>query len=84
MVKSLYVFTVADFAFMGALILEQVIKDLIPRGLKHATKLILTGSRWVHSSCNQANINLIKTRSEVKIRSGIQLFYPTMSLLVLK
>ncbi|WAR09024.1 NOTUM-like protein [Mya arenaria] len=34
-----------EYAFMGSLILEQVIKDLIPRGLKHATKLILTGSR---------------------------------------
>ncbi|XP_045196487.1 palmitoleoyl-protein carboxylesterase notum1-like [Mercenaria mercenaria] len=33
-----------EFAFMGSLILEEVIKDLIPRGLKHATKLILTGS----------------------------------------
>ncbi|KAH3738687.1 hypothetical protein DPMN_045327 [Dreissena polymorpha] len=32
------------YAFMGSLILEQVIRDLIPRGLKKATKLILAGS----------------------------------------
>lgn len=36
---------IPDFAFMGSLIMEQVIKDLIPKGLKHASKLILTGSR---------------------------------------
>ncbi|KAL4233887.1 hypothetical protein ACF0H5_008560 [Mactra antiquata] len=33
-----------EFAFMGSLILEEVIKELIPKGLKHATKLILIGS----------------------------------------
>lgn len=40
-------FTVSDsdFAFMGSLILEEVIKKLMKKGLRKAKKLILTGSR---------------------------------------
>ncbi|CAH1799058.1 unnamed protein product [Owenia fusiformis] len=33
-----------DFSFMGSLIVEEVIKDLLPHGLQHAKKLLLTGS----------------------------------------
>ncbi|KAK3089800.1 hypothetical protein FSP39_006629 [Pinctada imbricata] len=33
-----------DFAFLGSYIVEEVIKELIPRGLKRARKLFLTGS----------------------------------------
>ncbi|KAK5650413.1 hypothetical protein RI129_001442 [Pyrocoelia pectoralis] len=32
------------FTFMGTLIVQQVIKDLVPLGLKNSTKLLLTGS----------------------------------------
>ncbi|KAM9304890.1 palmitoleoyl-protein carboxylesterase notum2-like [Gastrophryne carolinensis] len=33
-----------DFAFMGALIIQEVIRDLVPRGLKQAKTVILAGS----------------------------------------
>ncbi|XP_031334344.1 palmitoleoyl-protein carboxylesterase NOTUM-like isoform X2 [Photinus pyralis] len=32
------------FTFMGTLIVQQVVKDLVPLGLKNSTKLLLTGS----------------------------------------
>lgn len=34
-----------DFAFLGALIIKEVVKELLPRGLAEAQVLILTGSR---------------------------------------
>ncbi|GCB82878.1 hypothetical protein scyTo_0023499, partial [Scyliorhinus torazame] len=33
-----------DYAFMGSLILKEVIKDLVPKGIKLAKVVMLTGS----------------------------------------
>lgn len=34
-----------DFAFLGALIIKEVVKELLGKGLDQAEVLILTGSR---------------------------------------
>ncbi|XP_060589837.1 palmitoleoyl-protein carboxylesterase NOTUM-like isoform X2 [Ruditapes philippinarum] len=73
-----------EFAFMGSLILEEVIKDLIPRGLKHATKLILTGSSaggtGVLINLDRVANQMAKLAPEVEVRgiadSGWFLDYP--------
>jgi len=35
----------AHFSFMGAVVVRQVVKDLLPLGLHNASLLLLTGSR---------------------------------------
>jgi hypothetical protein len=35
------------YAFLGSYILEEVIKEIVPRGLRKAQRLILAGSRYV-------------------------------------
>jgi len=37
----------ADYTFMGSLIIREVIKDLIPKGIKQAKVVMLTGTRSV-------------------------------------
>lgn len=37
----------ADYTFMGSLIIREVIKDLIPKGIKQAKVVMLTGARSV-------------------------------------
>ena len=34
------------YAFLGSYILEEVIKEIVPRGLRKAQRLILAGSRY--------------------------------------
>lgn len=36
----------AEYTFMGSLIIREVIKDLIPKGIKQAKVVMLSGSRW--------------------------------------
>lgn len=37
----------AEYTFMGSLIIREVIKDLIPKGIKLAKVVMLSGTRWV-------------------------------------
>lgn len=37
----------AEYTFMGSLIIREVIKDLIPKGIKQAKVVMLSGTRWV-------------------------------------
>lgn len=37
----------AEYAFMGSLIIREVIKDLAPKGMKQAKVVMLSGSRCV-------------------------------------
>lgn len=37
----------AEYSFMGSLIIREVIKDLIPKGIKMAKVIMLAGTRWV-------------------------------------
>jgi len=36
-----------EYAFMGALIIQEVVKELVGKGLGTAKVLLLAGSRWV-------------------------------------
>lgn len=36
------------YAFMGSLIIQEVVKDLLKKGLENAKVLLLAGSRCVH------------------------------------
>lgn len=38
---------VGGYAFMGSLIIQEVVKDLLSKGLDNAKVLLLAGSRWV-------------------------------------
>lgn len=35
----------AEYAFMGSLIIREVIKDLVPKGIKQAKVVMLAGTR---------------------------------------
>jgi len=37
----------AEYTFMGSLIIREVVKDLIPKGIKQAKVVMLSGTRWV-------------------------------------
>lgn len=37
-----------DYAFMGSLIIKEVVKELLTKGLDKAKVLLLAGSRSVH------------------------------------
>ncbi len=37
----------AEYTFMGSLIIREVIKDLIPKGIKQAKVVMLSGTRLV-------------------------------------
>lgn len=41
---------VDGYAFMGSLIIQEVVKDLLNKGLDNAKVLLLAGSRYVHMS----------------------------------
>lgn len=45
---ALFVVCVGGYAFMGSLIIEEVVKDLLKKGLDNAKVLLLSGSRYVH------------------------------------
>ena len=40
----------AEYTFMGSLIIREVIKDLVPKGIKQAKVIMLAGTRSVTSS----------------------------------
>lgn len=44
----LFVLRVGGYAFMGSLIIQEVVKDLLNKGLDNAKVLLLAGSRYVH------------------------------------
>ncbi len=43
-----FVLCVDGYAFMGSLIIQEVVKDLLNKGLDNAKVLLLAGSRYVH------------------------------------
>lgn len=38
------------YAFLGSYIIEEVVRDLIPRGLARAKKMFLTGTRFAQNA----------------------------------
>ena len=40
-----------SYAFMGSLIIQEVVKDLLSKGLDNAKVLLLAGSRFVDFAC---------------------------------
>lgn len=46
--RSLCGVCVGGYAFMGSLIIQEVVKDLLNKGLDNAKVLLLAGSRYVH------------------------------------
>lgn len=45
--SPLFVLPVGGYAFMGSLIIQEVVKDLLNKGLDNAKVLLLAGSRYV-------------------------------------
>lgn len=43
----LFVWCAGGYAFMGSLIIQEVVKDLLNKGLDNAKVLLLAGSRYV-------------------------------------
>lgn len=59
------------FTFMGALVVKQVVKELLPMGLKNANSMILAGSRWtIDFSRFHSKMYLVGLILYIRVRSA--------------
>ena len=47
--SAVFVLCAGGYAFMGSLIIQEVVKDLLNKGLDNAKVLLLAGSRYVQN-----------------------------------
>lgn len=61
-------FPPVEYTFMGSLIIREVIKDLVPKGIKQAKVVMLAGTRWVPLLCFGTVPNLAPLSGTVCLR----------------